>query len=211
VNGKAHWDRVYRNTSPEMVSWYQREPTLSLDLIRQSLPDRSSAIIDVGGGASTLVDGLLAAGYRRLTVLDLSRVALAAARHRLGSAAASVNWVHADALSTSLRPDSFHLWHDRAVFHFLTEPADRRRYLAQARDAVVPGGYVLMATFAPDAPPRCSGLAVARYSPEALQAELGTDFELQSSHREEHHTPRGTAQPFTYCLFRTRSRPPLRN
>lgn len=211
VSSKSHWDRVYREHSPEQVSWYQAESALSLRLIRQAVPETSAALIDVGGGASTLVDGLLAAGYRRLTVLDLSGVALAAARQRLGAAAESVSWVQADVLATSLRPDSFHLWHDRAVFHFLTEPADRKRYLAQARDAVVPGGFVLMATFAPDAPPRCSGLAVARYSPETLQAELGADFELQSSHREEHHTPRGQAQPFTYCLFRTRSHPPLRN
>lgn len=211
MNRKSHWDRVYREYSPEEVSWYQTESALSLRLIRQAVPETSAAIIDVGGGASTLVDGLLAAGYRRLTVLDLSRAALTAARLRLGAAAESVSWVQADVLSTSLRQDSFHLWHDRAVFHFLTEPSDRRRYLDQARHAVVPGGYVLMATFAPDGPPRCSGLAVARYSPEALQAELGADFELQSSDREEHHTPRGLAQPFTYCLFRTRSRPPLRN
>lgn len=210
MNRKSHWDRVYREQLPEQVSWYQAESALSLRLIQQAVPETSAAIIDVGGGASTLVDGLLAAGYRRLTVLDLSRVALAAARLRLGAAAESVSWVQADVLSTSLRQDSFQLWHDRAVFHFLTEPTDRRRYLAQARAAVVPGGYVLMATFAPDAPPRCSGLEVARYSPEVLQAELGADFELQSSHREEHHTPRGLAQPFIYCLFRTRSRPPSR-
>lgn len=203
MNRKAHWDRIYRSTSPEKVSWHQREPTLSLDLIRQALPDRSSAIIDVGGGASTLVDGLLAAGYHRLTVLDLSGVALAAAQTRLGEAAGSVAWLEADLLTRPFGPAAFDLWHDRAVFHFLTDLSDRQRYLAQLRHAVRPGGFVLIATFAPDAPPQCSGLDVMRYSPETLEAELGSGYRLRSSRHEEHHTPGGRTQAFTYCLFRT--------
>ena len=202
MNGKSHWDRVYRNTSPELVSWYQREATLSLDLIMQAVPDHSSAIVDVGGGASTLVDGLREAGYRRLTVLDLSGVALAAVRTRLGAAAAQVTWLEADVLTAPFAPHVFDLWHDRAVFHFLTDPSDRQRYVAQLRHAVRPGGFVLIATFAPDAPPRCSGLDVMRYSPEALEAELGPGFSLRSSRREEHHTPGGRIQAFIYCLFR---------
>ena len=207
MNRKAHWDRIYRSTSPELVSWYQREPTLSLDLIRQALPDRSSAIIDVGGGASTLVDGLLTAGYQRLTVLDLSGAALAAAQNRLGEAAATVTWLEADVLTTPFGPAGFDLWHDRAVFHFLTDPSDRRRYVAQLRHAVRPDRFVLIATFAPDAPPRCSGLEVARYSPEVLQSELGSGFRLESSQHEEHRTPGGRMQAFSYCLFRT-AKPP---
>ncbi|HEY9518145.1 MAG TPA: class I SAM-dependent methyltransferase [Gemmatimonadales bacterium] len=202
MNRRTYWDRIYRNTSPDLVSWYQPEPTLSLDLIRQAVPDRSSSILDVGGGASTLVDGLLAAGYHRLTVLDLSGVALAAARTRVGEAAALVTWLEADLLTMRFAGQAYDLWHDRAVFHFLTDPADRRRYAAQARHAVRPGGHVLIATFAPDAPPQCSGLEVARYSPEALQSELGAGFRLLGSHREEHHTPGGRTQAFNYCHFR---------
>jgi SAM-dependent methyltransferase len=202
MNSRTHWDRIYRNTSPELVSWYQPEPTLSLELIGQAVPDRSSAILDVGGGASTLVDGLLAAGYHRLTVLDLSGEALAKARTRLGAAAAPVTWLEADVLTAPFASHAYDLWHDRAVFHFLTDPSDRRRYVAQARLAVRPGGHVLIATFAPDAPPRCSGLDVMRYSPEALEAELGPGLRLRSSRREEHRTPRGQTQAFSYCLFR---------
>lgn len=202
MNNKVHWDRIYRTSAPELVSWYKREHTLSLELIRDAVPDSSSAIIDVGGGSSTLVDGLLAAGYRRLTVLDLSGEALAKARTRLGAAAAPVTWLEADVLTAQFASQAYDLWHDRAVFHFLTDPSDRRRYAAQARLAVRPGGYVLMATFAPDAPPRCSGLDVMRYSPEALEAELGPGFRLQSSRREEHHTPGGQTQAFSHCLFR---------
>jgi hypothetical protein len=185
VGSKAHRDRAYREKAPEQVSWYQPELTLSLGLIQRAVPDTASAIIDVGGGASTLVDGLLAA-----------------ARTRLGAAAVSVIWLEADVLTTLLRRKTFDLWHDRAVFHFPTEPSDRRSYIAQVLHAVRAGGHVLIATFAPDAPPRCSGLDVARYSPEALQAELGAGFLLQSSHREEHRTPDGRAQMFSYCLFR---------
>lgn len=203
MDSKAHWDRVYRSTSPEQVSWYQPELTLSLGLIRRAVPDTSAAIIDVGGGASTLVDGLLAAGYHRLTVLDLSGAALAAAQARLGAAAASVVWLDADVLATPFRGEAFDLWHDRAVFHFLTRPSDRRRYVAQVERAVLPGGHLLIATFAPDGPSRCSGLEVARYSPEELHAELGVGFRLISSHREEHRTPDGRTQAFLYCLFRT--------
>ena len=203
MNRKAHWDRIYGGTSPELMSWYQREPTLSLALIRGASPDPSTAIIDVGGGASTLVDGLLAAGYHRITVLDLSGAALAAAQTRLGAAAASVTWLEGDLLTTQFRPDAFDLWHDRAVFHFLTDPSDRRQYVAQLRHAVRPGGFVLLATFALDGPPRCSGRDVIRYSRETLEAELGAGFQLQSSEREEHLTPNGRTQSFTYCLFRS--------
>lgn len=203
MSRKAHWDGIYRSTSPELVSWYQREHAVSLGLIRRAVPDLSAAIIDVGGGASTLVDGLLAAGYHSLTVLDLSGVALAAAQARLGEAAASVVWLEADVLTTPFRPGGFDLWHDRAVFHFLTDPTDRRLYIAQTVLAVRPGGHVLIATFAPDAPPRCSGLEVVRYSPDELVAEFGAGFRLLTSHREEHRTPGGRTQTFIYCLFRS--------
>jgi SAM-dependent methyltransferase len=201
MDSKAHWNRVYRTNAPEHVSWYQPEPTVSLGLIRQAVPDTNAAIIDVGGGASTLVDGLVRAGYRRLTVLDLSRVALTAAQARLGAVAASVTWIEADVLQAPLGLHEFDLWHDRAVFHFLTDPRDRQRYIARVRDAVSPGGHVLIAAFAPDGPSRCSGLDVARYSTEALHAELGSGFRLVTSVREKHSTPSGMTQPFTYGLW----------
>ena len=207
MNGKSHWDRIYRSTSPELVSWYQAEQPLSLDLIRRAVPDPSAAIIDVGGGASTLVDHLLAAGYHRLTVLDLSGVALAATQTRLGTAATPVVWLEADVLTVPFSPGRFDLWHDRAVFHFLTDPSERRRYIAQLRRAVRPGGQVVIASFAPDGPTHCSGLEVARYSPDGLQAELGAGFHLLTSAREEHRTPNGRTQAFTYCLFR-KGQPP---
>jgi len=201
VNSKAHWNRVYQTNAPEQVSWYQAEPTVSLGLIRQAVPDTNAEIIDVGGGASTLVDGLAHAGYRRLTVLDLSGVALMAAQARLGAAAALVRWIEADVLEAALDTHGFDLWHDRAVFHFLTDPRDRQRYVAKVRAAVSPGGHVLIATFALDGPSRCSGLDVARYSPETLHAELGSGFRLVQSVREEHATSSGKIQPFTYGLW----------
>ena len=202
VNLKSHWERVYRTKGPDQVSWFQREATLSLMLIQQVAPARDSAIIDVGAGASTLVDGLLTAGYGRITVLDLSPAALGQAQQRLPHAAGSVVWHEADVLTAELPAAEFDVWHDRAVFHFLTIAAQRARYVAQVRHAVRPGGYVLVATFAEDGPTRCSGLDVARYSPNALHSEFGRDFRLVESRREEHNTPWGARQAFTYCLCR---------
>ena len=202
MDSKVHWDRVYRSTAPDRVSWYQAEPELSLRLIQRAVPDLSAAIIDMGGGASLLVDALLSAGYRRPTVLDLSHVALAAARKRLGAEAEMANWIEGDVVATPLRAGVFDLWHDRAVFHFLTDPSDRQRYVAQVRHAISPGGHVLIATFAPDGPDRCSGLEVARDSPEDLHVEFGPGFRLLDAVREEHRTPDGRAQAFTYYLGR---------
>ena len=164
-------------------------------------PERSARIVDIGAGASTLVDGLLESGYRNLTIVDLSASALALAQQRLGSAAAAVTWQADDVLTASFARSAFDLWHDRAVFHFLTDPADRARYAAQAHRAVRPRGLVLVATFAEDGPTRCSGLDVVRYSPETLHAEFGSGFELLESHREVHTTPSGSQQAFTYCVL----------
>lgn len=202
VDPKSYWEQVYRTKGPDQVSWFQPEATLSLELIQQVAPARDSAIIDVGAGASTLVDGLLIAGYGRITVLDLSPAALAQAQQRLPNAAGSVVWREADVLTADLPVAAFDMWHDRAVFHFLTSAADRARYVAQVRHAVRSGGYVLVATFAEDGPTRCSGLDVARYSPDALHSEFGSDFRLVESRREEHDTPWGARQAFTYCLCR---------
>ncbi len=202
MDRRSHWENIYRTKLPTQVSWYQVHAKCSLDLIRRVSPPADGAIIDVGGGASTLIDDLLDAGYHDLTVLDLSAAALAVARRRLGTRADTVRWVEADILSASLPKTGYSVWHDRAAFHFLTAPADRARYVAQVRQAVRVGGFVLVATFADDGPTRCSGLEVARYSPEALHAEFGAPFQLMTSEREEHVTPSGVCQAFIYCLSR---------
>ncbi len=197
-----HWEQVYRTKGPDQVSWFQAEARLSRELIASVAPDRDSTIIDIGAGASTLVDGLLGLGYRQVTVMDLSAAALALAKARLGAGAEAVTWQAADVLRVRLPAHAFDIWHDRAVFHFLTDASDRARYVAQVRHAVRPGGIVLVATFAEDGPLRCSGLEVARYAPHELHAQFGDDFTLLDSHRELHTTPSGATQAFTYCVCR---------
>ena len=204
MDPRAHWQKVYAARKPTEVSWYQPTPVLSLRMIRGVAPDRRAAIIDVGGGASTLVDGLLADGYERITVLDVSSAALAQAAARLAQSSARVTWLEADVLDAALPASAYDVWHDRAVFHFLTEPRDRRRYVEQVHASVRLGGYVMVATFAADGPLKCSGLDVARYDPAGLHAEFGSDFQLLESAREEHHTPAGAIQPFVYCLCRVK-------
>lgn len=202
MESKDHWETVYRTKRADEVSWFQREPTISLGLIRRAAADSAARIIDVGGGASSLVDALLHAGYSGITVLDLSSTALTHAQERLGVAASTVEWRQADVLTATLPEAAFDVWHDRAVFHFLTAPADREAYVAQVRRAVRPGGHVLVATFAEDGPMKCSGLSVARYSAEALHGEFGEPFQLIESVREQHITPSGAHQSFVYCLSR---------
>lgn len=202
MDARRHWDSVYRQKGAEEVSWYQAESRLSLELIRRAAPSNDAGILDVGGGASKLVDGLLAAGYTRVGVLDVSHAALEQARSRLGPSAAAVRWIEADILTADLPEHSVDVWHDRATFHFLTAARDRARYVEQVRHAVRPGGHVLIATFAEDGPTHCSGLEVARYAPDALHHEFGADFRLVQSAREEHVTPSGARQAFTYCLCR---------
>lgn len=205
LDRSAHWEQVYRTKRADEVSWFQAEARLSRHLIERVAPDRSARIIDVGGGASTLVDGLLAAGYRHLTVLDISPAALAIARARLGNAAGAINWIVGDVLAAPFAPASFDVWHDRAVFHFLTKSAERDDYVAQVRAAVKPSGHVLVATFAEDGPQRCSGLDVVRYSPERLHGAFGSAFALVESRREVHTTPSGARQAFTYCVCQIRT------
>jgi SAM-dependent methyltransferase len=199
---RTHWQKVYRTKKPTEVSWYQPTAALSLGLIRRAAPDHTAAIIDVGGGASRLVDGLLAAGYKRVTVLDVSDAALAEAAARLVDEVEQVTWLEANILDTQLPASAFDVWHDRAVFHFLTDVTDRQRYVEQVRSSVRIGGSVIVATFAADGPRKCSGMKVARYAPRELQRQFGSDFELLESTREEHHTPTGVIQPFIYCWFR---------
>ena len=206
MNREKHWDRIYRAKAPTEVSWYQPEARLSLELIRSIAPELDASVLDVGGGASTLADGLLSAGYRDVTVLDLASAALARARERLGERAAQVRWIVADVLDAPLPPVSCAVWHDRAVFHFLTDPRNRARYVAQAQRIVRPGGHVIVASFGPDGPSRCSGLEVVRYSPEGLHTEFGAAFRLLDSAREDHQTPGGSVQAFVYCLCRVEAR-----
>jgi SAM-dependent methyltransferase len=201
MGSTGHWDEIYHAKGEAGVSWYQQKADLSLRLI-STAATLDSRIIDVGGGASTLVDGLLEAGYRDLTVLDWTDTALELAQERLGILAAKVKWWAGDILTAKLAPSRYDVWHDRAVFHFLTSPRDRERYVAQVRHAVKPGGHVLVATFAEDGPEHCSGLPVARYNADALHGEFGGDFRLINSERQEHRTPLGGLQAFTYCLCR---------
>jgi SAM-dependent methyltransferase len=202
MSQREHWQAVYRRRQASEVSWYQPEAKVSLDLIRRVAPDLDAPIIDVGGGASTLVDGLLDAGYRHVTVLDIAGASLAVARSRLGKRAGDVAWGEADILTAALPWAGYAVWHDRAVFHFLTNPVDRARYVAKTRESVRPGGHVIVASFAPDGPTECSGLNVMRYSPDTMHAQFGEGFRLLDSVREEHHTPSGATQAFVYCLCR---------
>jgi SAM-dependent methyltransferase len=203
---EGHWESVYRTKLPTQVSWYQPEARLSLDLIHRVAADPEAPIIDVGGGASTLVDGLLDAGYRALTVLDLAPTALALVRQRLGKRAGLVTWISADVLTAPLPADHYAVWHDRAVFHFLSAPGDRARYVAQVERVVRPGGHVIVASFGLDGPSHCSGLEVVRYDPYRLHAEFGSAFRLLDSAKEHHQTPAGAVQPFVYCLCRVETR-----
>jgi SAM-dependent methyltransferase len=201
---KAHWENIYRTKAPNQVSWYQEHALFSLRLIANTGIDKTGQIIDVGGGASTLVDDLLAGGYLHITVLDISASALRIAQQRLGARAAAVTWIEADITQAELPTEFYDLWHDRAVFHFLTRPDDRRRYVQAVRDAIRPGGHVIVATFAPDGPAQCSGLDVQRYSLESLSEEFGGDFQPLSSAGAAHITPFATEQQFIYCYLRKR-------
>ncbi|MEJ8855883.1 class I SAM-dependent methyltransferase [Variovorax robiniae] len=199
MNDQSHWDRVYTTRSPQEVSWFQPHAQQSLDLIRRISGDRPSHVIDVGGGASTLVDDLLQLEQFDLSVLDISSAALDVARQRLGASASRVHWLVGDITRATLPAKAFDIWHDRAVFHFLTDPAQREAYVSQVRRAVRPGGHVIVAAFGPDGPLQCSGLPVMRYAPDALHAEFGGAFELLEHMTESHHTPGGAIQQFVYC------------
>ena len=185
---KIHWETVYQEKSETQVSWFQESPALSLELISALTPAPEASIIDVGGGASRLVDELVMRGYGDVTILDLSQAALQAAQARLGPKAHGVEWIAADA--THWRPQrTYDLWHDRAAFHFLTSPDDRARYIQHLTKALAPGGHAIIATFALDGPDRCSGLPVVRYDAAALGAELGDVFSLIDTRAHAHSTP----------------------
>lgn len=197
----SHWDNVYTTKAENEVSWFQESPAISLRLIREAGASAGSRIIDIGGGASHLVDTLLQAGFRALSVLDISASALDTARHRLGVQAGQVEWIVGDV--TRWRPDkTYDVWHDRAAFHFLTEAADRSAYVERLRFSVAPEGAVIIGTFALDGPEKCSGLPVQRYSPATLAEALGPSFVLAGSHSETHRTPWGSTQSFQFSRFR---------
>jgi SAM-dependent methyltransferase len=194
---RDHWNKVYQSKAPEDVSWYQAVPRVSLEMIAASGVSRDTGIIDVGGGASTLVDHLLEQGYTALTVLDVSAEALARSRARLGDRASAVTWLESDV--TTFEPlQRYGLWHDRAVFHFLISDAERRAYVQALRRTLEPGGTVIIATFALDGPEKCSGLEVKRHDETSLLAELGADFQLREVRRETHVTPWQSEQKFIY-------------
>jgi len=204
---RTHWDKIYTAQPADTLSWHQAHVERSLALIEACGIAPDAPLIDVGGGASTLVADLCARGYRDLWLLDLSAAALELARKALGDHAAQVRFVAGDVCRVALPAAHFALWHDRAVFHFLTEPAQRTAYVAQALRAVAPGGHLIVATFAEDGPTQCSGLPVVRYSAEALAAQFAAGCELVTSERETHVTPRGAAQSFVYCLLRRHAGP----
>ena len=202
MNRKDHWDSVYAGKKPDEVSWYQTHLEKSLELIRATGIGKNASIIDLGGGASTLVDDLLASGYTNLTVLDISSTAIQSAQARLGARANEVTWLEADVTRARLPHHGYDVWHDRAVFHFLTDVEDRRHYVSAVDHAVKPGGHVIVATFGPRGPLKCSGLDIARYSPEQLHEEFGSNYELLRSIKEDHTTPAGKHQEFIYCYCR---------
>ncbi|MDP3813676.1 class I SAM-dependent methyltransferase [Pseudomonas sp.] len=199
---KEHWEQVYSSKAVDEVSWFQEHAALSLKLIRDAGVPLTASIIDVGGGASTLVDDLLANGYGNVTVLDLSGAALAAAKHRLGARAADVQWLEANIIEAELGSNAYDVWHDRAVFHFLTSAEERHAYVRAVLRAVKPGGLVIVATFAEDGPSKCSGLPVMRYDAQELHAEFGEPFVLLGHEKESHYTPGGNEQKFVYCFCR---------
>lgn len=202
MDTQHHWENVYHTKDSNHVSWYAPHLDTSLQLIRQLASGRDTTILDVGSGASTLADDLLDTGYRHLDMLDISSHALDIARLRLGERASHIRWLVGDVLELELPLAHYDVWHDRAVFHFLTEAQQRERYVQQVRQAVKPGGYVIMATFGTQGPLQCSGLDVRRYDADSLHGEFGDDFRLLDSLTVNHHTPAGATQQFLYCYCR---------
>lgn len=199
MNARDHWEKIYTDKAPNAVSWYRPHLEKSLELIEQWAPGKSASIIDVGGGESTLADDLVARGYENVTVLDISQAAIDVSRKRLGAASQRVFWLAADITRVELGIAAYDVWHDRAVFHFLTAANDREAYVRQLLRSVRRGGHVIVSTFAPEGPMKCSGLDVMRYDADSLRMEFGERFRLIESFTELHDTPFGTVQQFLYC------------
>jgi 2-polyprenyl-3-methyl-5-hydroxy-6-metoxy-1,4-benzoquinol methylase len=202
MDPKAHWDRVYDTKTPDAVSWYRQHLETSLALIDSAAGGPSASVIDVGAGESTLVDDLLTRGYQNITVLDVSQTAIDVTRKRLGAAARDIHWLVADITRVELEPCSYDVWHDRAVFHFLTSVEQRIAYVLQVAQAVKRGGHVIVSTFGPEGPRQCSGLDVVRYDADSLHGQFGSRFRLVKSSEELHQTPFRTIQQFLYCYCR---------
>lgn len=199
IDDKLHWETVYETKAPDAVSWYQPHLEKSLQLIINADSNRAAQVIDVGGGEATLVDDLLATGYRNVSVLDISQRAIDVCKARLGEQSTSITWFTTDILKAALPQKFYDIWHDRAVFHFLTSEDQRRKYVSQVAHAVKTGGHVIVATFGPQGPEKCSGLSTMRYDADSLHEQFGTSFRLIQSATELHNTPFGTTQQFLYC------------
>jgi 2-polyprenyl-3-methyl-5-hydroxy-6-metoxy-1,4-benzoquinol methylase len=199
VDAKAHWEKVYATKAPEAVSWYRPHLETSLALIERAADARSASIIDIGGGESTLVDDLLARSYENITVLDVSQTAIDVTKKRLGLAAEQIRWLVADVTVAELEPGVYDVWHDRAVFHFLTAMEQRIAYVRNVARSVKRGGHVIVSTFGPEGPAKCSGLDVMRYDADSLHDQFGARFRLVESSKELHRTPFDTTQQFLYC------------
>jgi ubiquinone/menaquinone biosynthesis C-methylase UbiE len=202
IDTKAHWEKVYSAKRFDEVSWYSPHLDRSLKMILSTGVPKHAAIIDVGGGSSTLVDDLLDEGFSDVTVLDISEKAIETSRERLGARGCRVKWLETNITDAKLPDDRYDVWHDRAVFHFLTAAEDRRKYVEAVRRAVKPGGHIIIASFGPEGPEKCSGLEVVRYSADEMQKQFGNSFKLIDSVEEEHATPFGTTQEFLYCYCR---------
>jgi 2-polyprenyl-3-methyl-5-hydroxy-6-metoxy-1,4-benzoquinol methylase len=202
MDAQTHWENIYGKKAANAVSWYRPHLEKSLELIEHAAHGPSASIIDVGGGESTLVDDLVALRYRNITILDISQTAIDVTKKRLGSSSENIHWLIGDITSAELEPCSYDVWHDRAVFHFLTAADARTAYVRQVAKAVKAGGYVIVSTFGPEGPTKCSGLDVVRYDAESLHEEFGIRFQLLGSSMELHQTPFGTTQQFLYCFCR---------
>lgn len=202
IDRKGHWENVYQNKSDLEVSWFKEHLTNSLKLVLGTGVEKDAAVIDIGGGSSTLVDDLMDNGFIDISVLDISKAALERSEARLGTRSAAVEWIAADITEVGLPANRYDVWHDRAVFHFLTDHEDRRKYIDLVMRSLKPGGHIIVASFGPNGPMKCSGLDVVRYSPDTMQSEFGEGFDLQTSIEELHETPLGTTQEFIYCYCR---------
>ncbi len=202
MNKREHWDNVYTSKRRDEVSWFREHLDTSLEMILKTGVTKDAAIIDVGGGNSTLVDDLIDNGFVHLTVLDISKAAIETSRGRSGSKSLGVDWIVSDITEAVFPNEKFDVWHDRAVFHFLTDADDRHKYVKTVRKSVGPGGHVIVAAFSLDGPLKCSGLEVVRYSPASMLNEFGDEFRLIESISEIHETPFKTTQDFVYCHFR---------
>ena len=200
LDRKEHWEHIYSDKKSTEVSWYQQHPEISLELIKSTGVEKSARIIDIGGGASTLVDYLLSTGYENISVLDISRSAIEQAKQRLGEHENRIQWLEKD-ITTYVAKQKFDLWHDRAVFHFLTDAEDRLSYVKTISSSLRSGAHAIIATFNIDGPEKCSGLEIVRYSPESLSAVFSENFQLLETRIEEHKTPGGATQSFVYCRF----------